>query len=370
LLAACVVLVLPLVVLAVRLGAGHQVAPDGDTSLIELHTRDVFSAHPPLVGSYERFGFNMPGPMLFALLAPTYRLLGSRYGALQVGVLLLNAIAIVAVLAVAWRRGRTALLLWTAALLALLIHGLGGHDLASPWEPDVVVLPMVALTALAWDTAEGSWWSLVAALVAATFVAQASFSLVLPAAAILVVAIVFAVLGRRHRDRPLARVPLAVAALIGIVLWIPPVIDQVTQATGNLGRSLNFAQHGSHPIGWADGYRLVALQWDWWAPWLGRAVPLHTLSSEIDVGAAPAVPWALLAAVVATIVVARRRLADCVRLGIIVLVAAACAIVTFSHLTGPVFSWLSDPARPLGMLCWWTAGWSAWRAWSTRRQAR
>jgi hypothetical protein len=364
LLGTCALLLFPLVVLALRVGLGHQLAPDGDTSLIELHTRDVFTTHPPLLGSYDRFGFNLPGPMLFALLAPVYRLLGSRYGALQVGVLLVNAIAIVAVVTVAWRRGRGALLLWTAALLALLVHGVGAHDLASPWEPNAVVLPTVALVALAWDAAEGAWWSFVPAVIAASFVAQVSLSALLPAIGVVVAALVLAVLARPRTNRRAAVTPLVVAAVVGIVLWIPPVVDQLANATGNFGRVANFAQHGSHPIGWSDGYRIVALQWNWWAPWLGRAVPLKTLTSEIDLHAAPIVPWALVAALVATVVAARRRLGDCVRLGVVVLVASACAVVGFSHLTGPVYSWITDPARPLGMLCWWVAGWCAWRVWS------
>jgi hypothetical protein len=75
-------LVLPLLVMAIRVIAHDWSNPGGDIALIELRTRDV-GRHTPLLGSYGRYGFNQPGALWFYVLAGPYRLLGSRFAAMQ-----------------------------------------------------------------------------------------------------------------------------------------------------------------------------------------------------------------------------------------------------------------------------------------------
>ena len=91
------VLVIPLVITGVRAMSDGWTNPGGDLALIELRVRDV-GAHTPLLGSYGRYGFSQPGALWFYLLAIPYRLLGSSYAALQVGVLLVDVAAITVML--------------------------------------------------------------------------------------------------------------------------------------------------------------------------------------------------------------------------------------------------------------------------------
>jgi len=154
-------LVLPLVVLAMRVLVHDWSNPGGDIALIELRTRDV-GAHTPLLGSYGRYGFNQPGALWFYALALPYRLLGSRYAGLQLGVLAVNVAAIVTIVAIARRRGGVVAMLVVTALLGVLLHGLGGDWLADPWEPHALTLLCAVLLFLAWDAAMGGRVSLVA----------------------------------------------------------------------------------------------------------------------------------------------------------------------------------------------------------------
>ncbi|MGZ4701029.1 MAG: hypothetical protein ACXV98_07445, partial [Ilumatobacteraceae bacterium] len=68
----------------------HRVYAVGDIALIELRTRDVLTAHPPLVGAYSRYGWSHPGPAEFYLFAVPYRLFGGDARALRLTALLFN----------------------------------------------------------------------------------------------------------------------------------------------------------------------------------------------------------------------------------------------------------------------------------------
>ena len=69
----------------------HGYATASDISIIELHVRDVFTRHTPLVGPYSRFGWNHPGPALYYVLAIPYWLSGRSSSGLALGALAVNA---------------------------------------------------------------------------------------------------------------------------------------------------------------------------------------------------------------------------------------------------------------------------------------
>src|SRR4051794_21386473 len=77
--AAIVATVVPIVAAAVRALTGHWI-PIGDDALLPLRARDVFSAHPPLLGSWSSsstasgVNVNNPGPLFFFVLAVPVRL--------------------------------------------------------------------------------------------------------------------------------------------------------------------------------------------------------------------------------------------------------------------------------------------------------
>src|SRR5947209_6059220 len=117
--AVVVVLLVPLAVVAGRVLASHWISYS-DYSAIELRTRAVGTSTTPLVGPFSRYGWSHPGPLLFYALAVPYRILGEQGRGLLLGALLVNGVAIGAVLFVCFRRGRIAGLV-VGALIVLLL---------------------------------------------------------------------------------------------------------------------------------------------------------------------------------------------------------------------------------------------------------
>ena len=352
-------LLLPLAVSALRGVLDDPPAPSGDVALIELRVRDV-GGQTPLLGSYGRYGFNHPGPLLFYVLAVPYRLLGARFAGLEVGTLTLGALAIAAVAWVALRRGGLPLLLWAALLLAVLVRGVGPAWIANPWEPHGLLLPCAALVLLAFDAAAGRWWTLPLVAGTASLLAQAQATL-LPFALALGAFALAGVVWRAVRspgDRgPALRALAASAALTG-VLWTPTVIEQLTRDPGNLRAMVRSLDRPDPVLGLADGIRLVAIQLGARGPWMGWSTPLDGFGLTVDPGGAPLVPLGAVALLVALVVGLRRRLPA----GLLAAAAALAAVVgalSLSRLLGPVFIWIPQWTRVLGFACWLAVGWVA-----------
>ena len=124
-----IVALLPVIAVLVT-RAGRTYFPVNDRASIDLMVRDVFSGHPPLVGTYSR-GFNHPGPLLFWVLAPLTALAGGAPWATLVGSALLQGVGIVAVAWISFRRGGTAFMLVMLATLGLAYTGLAAGQASS-----------------------------------------------------------------------------------------------------------------------------------------------------------------------------------------------------------------------------------------------
>lgn len=356
-------LVLPLVVLAARVVVHDWSNPGGDIALIELRTRDV-GAHTPLLGSYGRYGFNQPGALWFYALAVPYRLLGSRYAGMQLGVIVVNATAIVAMIAVARRRGGVVCMLVVTALLGVLLHGLGGAWLTDPWEPHALTLLCAALLFLAWDAALGGRVALVATTAVAVLLAEAQASLVLFAVAMMAVAVVGAI-----RTGVPGRV-LAIAGGVVVLLAIPPLLALVQHETGNVADLISSMRHPpASTLGLPDAWRAVAVELSHRAPWLGFDQPLEPFATTVDVGGVFVVPIGLVLflGVGAFVVRARTR---AVGLFVVVTAGVVAAVVALARLLGPLFFWIPEWTRALGFGAGVAVLWGVWELVQTRRPPR
>ncbi|MEO7371036.1 MAG: hypothetical protein ABIZ69_09245, partial [Ilumatobacteraceae bacterium] len=161
-------LALPSVWEAVR----HSGFAVGDIALIELRTRDVLSAHPPLVGAYSRYGWSHPGPLEFYLLAIPYRMLGGDFEALRLTTVLLNTLALTVIVWVARRRGLTAFVALVASACAL-VWGLPPNAMADSWNVTIDVLPFMLVTVACWCALCGDRGAWIVAAVGFSFVFQA-----------------------------------------------------------------------------------------------------------------------------------------------------------------------------------------------------
>jgi hypothetical protein len=221
---------------------------EGDFAGLELATRYVPSGRT-LLGPYSRFGFSHPGPLYFYALAPVYALSGGTGTGILAGACAINAAAAMAIVS-AVRLAATRAHAIAATLVVLAWLGAFGDACAIPWNPLVVVLPMIAFLVLAALVANGSWPALPFAVIAGAFVAETHLSTI-PAvvATAVVTALAVAVRARRgHRFDPHAK-RWALAGLVVLVLAIaPPVVEQLVAPTGNLTKLVRFFVSRPDPL--------------------------------------------------------------------------------------------------------------------------
>lgn len=223
-----------------------DVRPTSDMAVIEI---DVVHATRGLwdQGAYSRFGWRHPGPLHAYVLAPFYQLSGGRHVALFASAWILNLACLALV---AWPAARhlpagTAVAV-SAAVAALAIRADG--LVVSIWNPHAVVFPMAATLMAAAVAAAVRPLCLAWAVVGASFLAQTHVGLV-PAAATIVLMAGTAVGVAAWRDRVAAPATarrgiraLLVAAAVGLVLWLPPLVEQFRGQPGNLTKIAAFFQ--------------------------------------------------------------------------------------------------------------------------------
>jgi hypothetical protein len=211
-----------------------------DLAMTELRVRDVGGRHTPLIGLPGRIGTlqeqgSHPGPLSFYALAPAYRLLGASSWALQVGTVAVHAAAMGVVLWIASRRGGAWLVVAVAAVLALLTAGYGGGALTEPWNPYLPLLWWVVVLLAAWSVLCGDLPMLPVVVLAASFCAQTHvpyLALGVGLGALCVLGVVWRL--RAHPDdRRRALRWAGAAAALGVLLWLPPTIDQARHDPGN-----------------------------------------------------------------------------------------------------------------------------------------
>lgn len=264
------VLVGALLLVPVATSVGRALAadwrPSNDDALIVLQARDVLSTDPPLVGQpstadtyVEGNSARHPGPIEFYLLALPIRVLGHTLGTL----LTAAALAGTAVLLTAWiafRRGGPAVGLGAAVLLALAMWSSGTAVLSDPISSNVGGYPLIAAAALAWSLwcDDRRLWPLAVAVWSFTIQQHlAVFGLAGTVAAWGVAGAAVTTLRHRAEVGRLAATArtAALAAVVGLVLWLPPLVDQIA-GSGNLHRMVAFSGADDRPtLGLGAGLR-------------------------------------------------------------------------------------------------------------------
>jgi hypothetical protein len=345
----------PILVLIAR-AAGIAWHPDSDLALIELRTRDVGTRYTPLLGPYSRFAWSHPGPLLYYVLAVPYRILGSNGRAMLLGALSINGAAIAGSVVVLLRRGGIALMLLGVCLLALLTRSLGGQFLWTVWNPYVPVLAFFLLVLLAWSVSVGDWWCLPFAVAVGSFAMQSHVGFAIAVVVVLVAALALALFDRDARAAPTCRRALITGAVVGVVLWIPPVAEQLTNRNGgNLHLLFNFwFSHHTTP-GVVGGYRVVAQYLAPWSPWLGRTEGVNPFNGQL-VRSAREFPLAPLLVLVAAWLAHRAKARDAFRLAVLTGLVMLAAWYSASRITGGVDNYLVRWFWTIGPLSWLAFG--------------
>jgi hypothetical protein len=329
--------------------------PVFDLAMTELRVRDVGGAHTPLIGLQGRIGptGSHPGPISFYLLAPVYRLLGSSAFALQVSTVVFHATAALTALLVAARRRDARVVVAVGLVLVLLVQGYGLGPLIEPWNPYLPMLWFVTFLVAAWAVLGGDRAMLVVAVVSASICAQTHVPYLAVTLGIGVVLAVVVAHGAWRDGTRLGWRWLAVGALAGLVLWIPPIIDQVVHHPGNMTKLVdNLATPDQDPVGVRAAGRLVLERLDGWQLAVGEArhpgTYVRVLSGPGPVrgrGALSAAAW--LVAAGGALAMRHRRL---LQLHALVALGTGVALVAISRIVGVAWSYLMLWAFAVGAL--------------------
>jgi hypothetical protein len=375
--AAIAVAVLPLLVSAIAMivAVGGDYKPSSDQAWIELQIRDI-GHHAVLLGPYSRFGWFHPGPLLYYLLWLPYRVTGSTGTSLVVAALTLNTLTLVAIGLVARRRGGLPLTVLTLLFTGLLMSAQGAQFQRDVWNPDITVLPFVLLVLLAWSLSCGEVWALPAGIAVGSFVVQTHVGYGLVAATLLAAGVVGAAITEwRRRDPARLRdhrrawvLALVVSAGVAAILWLPVVVQQLTDSPGNLSALYHFFRDHGREHSYGDAIHVVASQLSAWPDWLHGSVAQNIYSGALDLTGSTPIPVSFLVLLGAG-ALTWRRAKDAFRFDVLLVLTAIAAVISVSRVVGEIFPYLVTWTWALGMLTWLAISWSVARWWQTREHA-
>ncbi|WP_157074531.1 hypothetical protein [Janibacter corallicola] len=272
-LAVLAVLIAPAAALGQALA--HGWAPHGDDATIALRAADVLDGRFPLTGMRSTAGAGVDptlsthhlGPVQFYLLAVPLALAGGSAVGIALGGVLFVAVS--SVLTVVWARrlgGWPAVLVLSGGLL-LTQWAIGPAVMFRPLNPFAPLLPLYLALVLLWALTAGDRRALPALVVALSLLAQANLAF-LPLAAALAVVAVVAVLGPGRLTSPRAarrvRRDHRLALLLGLLVWLPSIVELLVHRPNNLIQLVRWLASGSgsqaqDPIGPAAALQHLSL---------------------------------------------------------------------------------------------------------------
>ncbi len=363
----------------------HGWVPAGDQAIIATRSYDVLTSHTPLVGQYSdasavtHHTLHSLGPMLYWLLALPARFGSPDTMALWMGIV--NTLAIVAIIALARRRGGTVLMLATAIAVAVMCRSLTAEVFHDVWNPAAGLFPFTLLFFLCWSLACGEYRLLPLTALVASFVVQCQLAFLPPTLGLLAIGLAGLAAWRASMwSAPTGPAPYeagggrrlwrwVVAALAVLVIcWTPPVIDQVSQSPGNLTAAVRTATATKATLGATVGWRAVVRAIGvppWWlikphTPW-DRKVDVRVAPRLLSTISCLLMLGALLA--VAALGLLRRRADLCagalIALALCAALAAVAATTPATHLLASTLGYTMWWGSPAGMFVWLMLGWSA-----------
>jgi hypothetical protein len=356
-----------------------------DLAMTELRVRDVFGPHTPLIGLPGRIGSRAqqgshPGPISFYAQAPLYRLLGSTAWALQVATFAIHAVAIGTALLIANRRGGARMVLAVAAVLAVLTAGYGGGTLTEPWNPYLPLLWWVVVLLAVWSVLCGDLAMLPVAVLAASFCAQTHvpyLGLALGMGALATGAAVLRWRTSRDERRTVIRW-LGLSAGLGVLLWLPPTIDQIRHDPGNYRQLIDhFSDPDEEPRGLGEGVDVGLRYLDLTHLVRADVVDPGWLVTNADGNRATSGRGVVLLAlwVAAAVVAVRRRTnAALVALHAVVGAGIVLMVLAISRIFGTVWYYLTLWGWAIGLLALvatvWTLADEVGARWTEERRER
>jgi hypothetical protein len=275
--------------------------------------------------------------------------------------LLVNGAALVGILLVARRRGGTPLLLLVAIGCAVLVRALGPAFVRDPWNPFVPVLPYALLLLLCWSMMRGDRWALPVAAGVASFCAQAHVGYVVLAIPLLLLGAAWLLVPAIRARRRVVDRPVLVALVLLGVMWLPPVIDEVSRSPGNLRRVQYYFRTNTEATGTlGNAYSLIGSQFAAPPAWVDRDRPLRPLSFEPELVRTGRAPVLLLLVGAAAFAFWRRRRNDALEFVLVIGCAALLGVVSIMRTFRPIHDYRLRWASVVGMFGFVVVGWATW----------
>jgi hypothetical protein len=314
--------------------------PTGDMAQAELHVRGIWR-HLPLVGAAGRIVSDTgvvgshPGPSLWFAMYPLYLLFGRTSSGMLAGAASVSMAAAGIALWVALRRGGMLLAATVTLTLAVLIRASGPDVFTEPWNPWLGFVPFAAFLLALWAAVLGDRVLWPITVVLGCHAVQCHTGYIVITVGLLGVGVVWGLARSRGVAGRTASTLrwLAIAAGAGAVMWVLPLVDQVTRTPGNISI---LVQHFGSPSEPYLPRRLAAeaflQQTSLFGPWLTGA------SNTVSVRWAGVAGFALLWAVGAALASRRRADAELVAHGLL-LVGVLITAVSISRIFGQYFEY-------------------------------
>jgi hypothetical protein len=370
---AALIAAVPVAVAAIQaLRLGWTVS--SDDGVIATRAFDVFSAHSPLVGQRSQVSplaghtTYAPGPLLYWLLAVPARM-GSFTMALTMA--LVSIACAVGIVLIAGGRGGLWLGVIAAVGVALACRSLPVEIPYEVWNPWAPMFPFMLLLVCCWAVGSGDVRLLPLLVLLACYVAETHFAYVIPALVSVAVTIVGLVVARRRsrpNSTPLRRYVLA-SALIALVCWSGPILDEIEHRPGNLVRVYELATEQRGTVGLTQAWRTLVRTIGVPPRW--SETPKVPAERLIETAKAPSAGATLSAVAVLAVLLGllglalRRRRHDtavalALALGLCAAVLAAAASVPTGQLGFAAGFYVLEWCAPAGLFVWLVAGCSAW----------
>jgi hypothetical protein len=339
--------------------------PTGDMAQAELHVRGFWS-HPPLVGAAGRIQNvdgvqgSHPGPALWLAVWPIYAALGSGSLALMGSVAAVHLGTLGLALWLAWRRGGPVFTVVLAACLTFVVRAGGTGVFTEPWNPWMGLLSFLVFVLAAWCLLERELWAAPLAVVAGSYSIQAHVGYLLIVVGMLVAVTVVVLRWAWRADRRRVASWFGWAVLAGVVVWLPPLVDQLRRSPGNVSILIDNFRHPDGPyLGLGDVAEIVGVQFNLLGPWVfgpGR--------DSFDAVAVVGFVGLLVLWGSAVRAARSRRATSELHLHALLALAWLLAVVSIARIFGPFFEYT---VRWLWLLAVLVITASVWTLWRSRR---
>lgn len=365
--------------------------PSNDDGVIAVRAFDVFSAHSPLVGQYSQASLSLKvpvyslGPLLYWVLAlPAH--LGPT--ALVLTMAAISVVSIIGVVVLAERRGGKGLMFMVAIAVVIMFRSLPVQVPYEIWNPWAGLIPFVALIFVSWSVACGDVKLLPLLVLVASYVVQCHLTYLVPTTGCLAVAVCGLGLRRLNlvRDgngrgggldaRPVIRRWIAAAGLVFVLVWVPPLIQEVSNHPGNLTLVIRSARSEPVMLGKTAGMWEIARAIGLSPLWLKR--PL-TARENLEYTHSPLAGLTALVVLIAlgfvlAIGLRRRRFDVTAAAALGLVLAISLGIVTRSIPGGiagyEALQYVLIWASPAGMFVYVALAWSVWCLWIRPRAVK